>query len=77
MSETWRDGYRREIAAAIVSAEALGLEGPARERYVRSATRPSMRGCWPYRVWCSEVAFQLRGRPRRRGPESPRPLFGE
>lgn len=77
MSTTWRD------RAAPIIAETIARVGRADMQALRKALRDAYpfgeRAMWPYKVWCSEVRFQL-GLTRKRSvsvreDEATRDLF--
>jgi hypothetical protein len=72
---TWRSQVAGRIAEVIAAGRLLGLEGTELRRYVGRFGWPDGFGArkhWPYRVWCDEVARQLRRRrPGHAEPDLP------
>lgn len=83
MKSHWREQSSRVISEAIQSGVALGLEGDALERHVSAAYPFGAREMHPYKIWLSEVRFQLgkvgAGRPKRDRGDLPGQLvmFGD
>lgn len=61
----------RERAAPII-ANVIASVGREDEKALRKALRAAYpfgeRAYFPYKVWCSEVRNQLRGKPQRKRP---------
>lgn len=59
---TWRENFAPRIAEII---ERVGRDDMKKLRKALSDAGSKWRGYWPYKVWCSEVNYQLGLKKRR------------
>jgi len=62
---TWRDKARPVITQAIADGRALGLDGPALNRFISGRYPFGKHECHPYKIWLDEVRAQLKEEARR------------
>ncbi len=74
---TWRDDVAPIVAEAIEDAESRGLTGKDLETAVRRRKPYWCAHGWLYKVWLTEVRFQLGLKSRRAKPAEPADLPGQ
>jgi hypothetical protein len=57
----WRTKSRKVILAALEEADAAGLEGKAREKFVSDRYPFGERAMHPYQIWLNEFSLLVRG----------------
>lgn len=69
----WRQKSRAVILAALKDADAQGLEGKARERFVSDRYPFGERAMHPYKIWLSEFRLLVKEKARPEKVEWPWP----